>query len=277
MDAGTRLATSLAPILSRHLLQFMVPCGDRFESCWQLYALSEQLLDRQKDDPASTYENGDILIWGTGTRAIKTFRGSLYLAGLGHGPQAVMLCRSLIEDALTAKWADENRDEALRLIGLHERHTQHLYAQRFASRKLDLGELAKLPPLRAAELQEMTATFNRFGTKGWTGHQGLHALYKDVRNSWGPANEIDLLDHVVEVDLAWANQTVHNTAMSLRRPKVTGNIELYDSGESSEDVAASLLLAFWGFAHAIKLMLRAPYRPEFEAFYYERMPSFFRP
>lgn len=255
----------------------MEPYGDRFESSWDLYALSERLLKAQQDDEStSRYENGDVLIWGIGTRSIKTYRAALYVAGLGHGPQAIILCRSLIEDALTATWATANRDEALRLMDLHERHTAHLHRTRFIERNLDLGELADLPSIGPEDLKEMNETFNKFGTNHWTGHRNLRELYDAVRVEWGTPNETHLLDHIIKVDLPYANQLVHNTASSLIRAQTVGEREVYDSGENFDHIPGSLLLAFWAFAHSVKRMLRAPYLGELESFYVARMPMFFR-
>jgi hypothetical protein len=102
MDAQTR-AMRLGAALTKHLLRFMTPYEDRFESCWALYSLSDSLVQRQHADSAQRPTAGDTLIWGIGASSVKTYKGVLYLAGLGHGTQASMLNRALIENTFTAK------------------------------------------------------------------------------------------------------------------------------------------------------------------------------
>ena len=277
-EPGFKLAADWASLATALFARFVPAFADRFQSSWDLFGLSKTLVAQQHEDKnAGGPQDGDSLIWGTGTRSIKTYRGLLYLAALGHGPQAVMLARSLIEDTITTHWISENRQEAVRLIDLHERHNQHVASRILESRQLDLGELARLPRLSDAELAEMTSTFGEWGQWSWTGHRSLRSLYEVVRETWWHPNERDLLDHIVEIDLRYINQHVHNTAVSLARPLFPdGETALFTAEENDEDVAGALLIGFWAFANTHRLMLRTPYREPFVAFYQERMPTFFR-
>lgn len=275
MNDPVRTAAAFSATLANQAQRFVTPFAARFRSCVEILALSEALVSQQHKEQRSTYENGDVLIWGIGTRTIKTYRATVYLASLGHGTQGVILARTLIEDALTVAWVDSNRDEALRLMDMHERHSKHLWGKLLAERNLDLGNFASLTPLDPEELKKMAKAFGQYGERSWTGHRNLISLYKAIRGDWNPPNERDLLDHVVEVDLRYANLRTHNTALSIGRPQDIGNSHLYDASESTDDIPSALLLGFWAFAHATKHMLREPYRDQFMALYYERMPSFF--
>ena len=164
----------------------------------------------------------------------------------------------------------------MRLMGLHERHHDVVWREVLNSRELPLGSFGDLPALSSEELEEMRETFGSFGTRSWTG-QTTYTLHKSVRDAWGDENERVLLDHIAAVNLRYSNLRLHSTAVSLVRPALPedGGV-IYEAGESNDDIAASLLISFWAFAHSVRLVIADPYRTELMAFYYERMPSFFQ-
>lgn len=262
--------------MSAHVARFVPPYADRFTSCWELFAISESLVQRQHDANLATVKEGDYLVWGAAASSIKTYKAALLLAALGHGTQAVMLDRSLIENALVIHWADRNRAEALRLMALHARNVDHGWRAVFEARDLDLGTLASVDPLTECERREIQASFGRYGNRSWTG-LSTYELYRDVRESWVDDNEMALLDHVFAVNLRYANLRLHSSVASMVFPDTTsGTTELYEAGESSEDISVALLLSFWAFAHALRAILAEPFRAELLRFYQSRMPTFFR-
>ena len=143
-----------------------------------------------------------------------------------------MLNRALIENTLTLHWADRNRDEALRLMTLHEQHSDHLWRDVLASRELPLGSFADLPLSSEQEQADMHTTFGPHGTKSWTG-LSTYALHKSIRNTWGDENEQRLLDHVAAVSLRYRTSG-YSSAASLVRPQFPDEETiLYDAGESA--------------------------------------------
>jgi hypothetical protein len=113
-----------------HLVPFVPLVADRLETSWQLLALGERLVKVEVAD--FQHETSDVILWGTAIRGTKTYNAVLYLCSLGYGPQATMLNRTLIEDALTARWTELNRDEAQELIERHEQHNLHLASEMLA-------------------------------------------------------------------------------------------------------------------------------------------------
>ena len=62
------MATRWGEVLTTHLRRFVPPLGERFRLSWDLYALSQTLINEQHDDSSEQFADGDDLIWGIGTR-----------------------------------------------------------------------------------------------------------------------------------------------------------------------------------------------------------------
>lgn len=269
------MARQLGATLNEHLLRFVPPFAERFRSSWELFAMSERLIHEQSRDAMVTPRHGDSLLFGITGRAIKTYRSSLHLCALGHGPQAVMLNRSLIEGALIGNWISANVDEAFERLALHERQTAHIWRDVFEEHDLDLGALAHLPRLTEEDRAAMNAAFGPYGTRPWTG-RNLHDIAEELADRWGDENETHLLRWIVRFHLRHANLAVHVTAASLARPSFPADRPpTYDAAESTEDVAGALLSGFWSYANTIRLVLEGEQCDELMALYREQMPTFF--
>jgi len=174
------------------------------------------------------------------------------------------------------QWADVNREEAIRVMELHTRHARQIWRDLFDARGFDVTAFAHLEPFTDEEQAEIRILFGPYATKSWTG-LSPYQLHKEVRDSWVNDNERVLLDHVFSVSLRYANLRLHSTSTSMIRPKETTEAALlYDAGESDEDIAVALLISFWALTHTLRHLLAEPLRGELMAFYYERMPTFFR-
>ena len=276
IPAAVRVCGALLDTFRNHVARFVPPVADRLESCWELCAEGQRL--SKVEIPDFRHETADVILWGTALRGLKTYRAVLYLCSLGYGPQAMMLNRSLIEDTLTARWAELHREEAMERIARHERHNLYLWVETLKNRELDLGALADLAPLSEAEVGSARDDFGRYGERPWTGHRNIVNLFEDLAADWGDDNERDLLGHVRSIYLRYANLTVHNTASSISKPSFPDDTTIsYSAAESEDDVAGALLLAFWAFGQLFRVMLRGEQRDDFETFYAKRMPTFFQP
>ncbi len=274
MIPSTHVTSVLLEAYGRSVPRFVTQFPDQFSSCWELYARGDELQKVERED--FEYEDADIVLWGTAARGTKTYRAVLFLCSLGHGPQATMLNRSLFEDALTARWAELNRAEAIRRIDAQEKHNIHLWTETFRNRELDLGVLSDLPPLTENDLDQLEEDFGPYGTKPWTGHKNLRALVEELDKDWGDQNERGLLDWMHSVHLRHANLTLHNTASSVVKPRTENERPIYEAAESEDDIAVALLCGFWAYGHLFRVVLRGEQRQRFEAFYAERMPTFFQ-
>lgn len=72
------------------------PFLPEFQLCAELFAVAEW------KEPLPNLREADSIIYSLAARATKSFRGVLHLCLLGHGEQALMIVRSLIEDTVTA-------------------------------------------------------------------------------------------------------------------------------------------------------------------------------
>jgi hypothetical protein len=115
-----KINAGLLAAFRNHVERFVPAFADRIYTSWELFWLSERL--SKVKVPDVEHRTADVVLYGTASRGIKTYRSVLYLCSLGFGPQAMMLNRSLIEDALTARWTELHRDEAMQRIDRHERH-----------------------------------------------------------------------------------------------------------------------------------------------------------
>jgi hypothetical protein len=189
----------------------------------------------------------------------------------------MMLARSLIEDALTARWAELHPEDAIERIKSHDKHLAHVFADTLRERKLDLGDLENLEPLSEDELKQAKADFGKYGQRPWTGHSGPAELSKELEPDWGDKKEQHLLGHVRDIHLRYVNLTLHNTAVSIEKPTYPDDVTAsYDAAESDDEVAGALMVGFWAFAHLYRVVLRGEQRAEFEAFYAANMQSFIR-
>lgn len=279
MTGPTPLAETMSAALIDAFVRttpgFVAQFAERFGSCWGLYVLGEELQKVDVDDVV--HEEADVVLWGTAARGTKTYRAVLYLCSLGHGPQATMLNRSLFEDALTARWTELNREEAMSRIDAQEKHNRHLWTETFKNRELDLGSLGDLPPLSAEDLDQLERDFGPYGTRPWTGHVNLRQLVEELDPVWGDENERLLLDWMQSVHLRHANLTVHNTASSVVKPRFTDDRPIYDAEAGDEDIAVALLMGFWAYGNLFRVVLRGEQRGRFEAFYTERLPTLLKP
>lgn len=270
-----KIRAGLLQAFENHTARFVPPYADRMLTSWELMDLAERL--SKVKVPGFEPGEADVVLYGTAARGHKTYRALLYLCSLGFGPQAMMLARSLIEDALTARWTELHSDDAIERIVRHEKHMAYVFSETLKERKLDLGDLANLEPLTEDELKAAIEDFGKYGQRPWTGHRGLVELSKDLDEDWGDENERYLLGHVCAIHLRYVNLTLHNTAVSIAKPSYPNDVTAaYDAGESEDGIAGALMVGFWAFAHLFRVILRGELRDEFEAFYEQNMQSFIR-
>jgi Family of unknown function (DUF5677) len=270
-----KINSALLAAFKTHVERFVPQFANRIYLSWELLGLAERLgqVRVQGFEP----KTADVILYGTASRGMKTYRGSLYLCCLGFGPQAMILNRSLIEDALTARWAELHRDEALERLTRHEQHMLYLFAETMKKRELDPGALADLDPLTDEELAQATSDFGQHGELAWTGHS-IWKLFEKVADEWGDQKERDLLVHMRSFALRYANLTTHNTAASIAKPTfIEDDRPFYNAGESKDDIGAALLSGFWAFGNLYRVVLYGEQREEFEAFYADHIMEFFQP
>ena len=206
---------------------------------------------RVQDDPRH------LLVLASWTRGTSTFAGILELAELGYGPQALMLGRSLFEDAEVATWlvALDNDDE---LRALWE---EHFDLQNLRIVGMDPEASHTLDGERAAEL---AAKFNDPRNQGfqWT-RASSHVRRKEIRDALPRLPILETvslgLDTLAERHVIWAHAMLHNSPWG--HAEVLGQL-IHPSGDlvagtgaSGTRVPLALELAFYSFAIATHSML----------------------
>jgi SEC-C motif len=180
-----------------------------------------------------------FVVNGEFVKVLNGYEAVLDLAARGLGLQAQLICRSMIESALTAWWARRHPEQVEENFDLHERYVRNLIYEMSPN---DYGYGAP-PRLTKGERLRAEQRFGRHGERSWTG-TNVRAMATEMSLSVGLPSERHL-DRLRDVHLRLDNWLMHSTAYAIRMSmeQIEGDEEVeigYRLGPSPRGVSVAL-------------------------------------
>jgi hypothetical protein len=179
--------------------------------------------DRLEKVIVDSFPNGErfgpkeplLVTWSLVMRSLKTFDALLILADLGYGPQATMLARTLIEDAVTAWWCSLQPGQTLgELLGQHEKSVASRIQT--SAESANLKSLEAVPVLDDRLLRKFLAEHGvdeKVALKHWTG-RSVKNMAAVVEEQMRPS-EGEALHRLLDTPYLLTNLVVHNSPAAL--------------------------------------------------------------
>jgi Family of unknown function (DUF5677)/SEC-C motif len=159
--------------------------------------------------------NPRFFTFATSMRSLKTTDAVLLLADQGYGEHAMMMARTLIEDAVVSWWC-LNKDGQL-LGDLHTKHAKgialHVQAEHADRHQFEtLANVPVLPAVSLAEFARNDDVTDYTARHLWTG-RNIPAMTKDIESFANPAVN-QRLQLLVGLPYLMTNLTLHNSPVS---------------------------------------------------------------
>jgi hypothetical protein len=185
--------------------------GELFEACRRLENfLLEQFPHGQRLGPRQP----EAPMWFTTMRGMKTLDAILLLCDAGYGNQAVVLSRTLFEDAVVTLWLSTRPEvDLIELIGTHEKSVAAAL-QRDQPGRAYFSTVAGLPALPDTDWERFVQEYavnERRATELWT-TQNVFKMVTRVR-AHGNVNDT-ILDRAFGIGYKLQNIFVHNSPAS---------------------------------------------------------------
>jgi hypothetical protein len=179
---------------------------------------------------------------------MKTFRGTLLLAGHGFGPQAGMLARSLFEDMLIVHYVKKEPQVVARLAPARK-----LLLDKYREAMEGFGrgdEVSDDFPARLSPEQRKGVQAQNPGNR-WTGLT-IEGLLNAVEDMWGDEPSRRLLRQFHKLSNVTSNALVHHSPLALH---VSVQQDGYTVGAGYEYVKDALGSAFYSYANLLSVVL----------------------
>jgi hypothetical protein len=236
----------------------LAACPKEFAACFAL----DDVANKHKP-PKATDDVTDLFL-KTFVRSMKTFRGTLLLAGHGFGPQAGMLARSLFEDMLIVHYVEKKPQVVARL-----EPARKLLLDKYREAMEGFGRGEEIPddfPARLTPGQRKAAQAQNPSNR-WAGVT-VDRLVDAVEDMWGDEPSRRLLRQFHVLSNLTNNALVHHSPLALH---VSVQKDGYTVGAGFEYVKEALGSAFYSYANLLSVVLEDQGRAACEKVYAEQI------